>query len=173
MEEMWKDVIGYEGLYMVSNLGKILSIKRNVILKSSINHKGYCYVVLSKHSKQKCVRIHRLVAEAFIPNLENKSQVNHIDCNKQNNCVTNLEWVTNSENQLHAWSNGLQKDVTGYNNPKARKINQYNMNGDYIKTWLCIKDICDELYVHRSSIHRCLNGKYKTSHGYIWKYANK
>jgi len=173
MIEVWKDVVGYEGLYIVSNFGNVLGIKSNVTLKPSLNHKGYEQVVLSKQGKQKTVRVHRLVAQAFIPNLENKPQVNHIDCNKQNNCVTNLEWVTNSENQLHAWSNGLQKDVTGYNNPKARKINQYDTNGNYIKTWSCIKDICNELYINRSSIHRCLNGSYKTSHGYIWEYANK
>lgn len=173
MEEIWKNVVGYEGLYMVSNFGEIISIKRNVVLKPSINHKGYCHVVLSKQGGRKTLRVHRLVAQAFIPNLENKPQVNHIDCDKQNNSVINLEWVTNGENQLHAWSNGLQKDVTGHNNPKARKINQYDINGNHIKTWKCIKDICDELHVHRTSIHRCLNGKYKTSCGYIWKYANK
>lgn len=173
MKEIWKDVVGYEGLYVVSTLGNVLGTKRNIILKQSTNRKGYRQVVLSKHGEQKTMSVHRLVAEAFILNVNNKPQVNHIDGDKRNNRVTNLEWATNSENQLHAWSNGLQKDVSGSNNPKARKVNQYDVHGNYIKTWDCIKDICEELKRNRCSIHRCLNGERKTSAGYIWKYASK
>lgn len=109
MEELWKDIEGFEGLYQVSNLGNVKSLKRNIILKPGIvaykktKENGYYIVNL----KSKPFYIHRLVAEAFIPNPENKPQINHIDCNKRNNNVKNLEWVTREENIQHAYKNNL------------------------------------------------------------------
>lgn len=172
MKEIWKDIKDYEGLYQVSNCGNIRSMKRNIILKPSINHKGYLQVVLYKNNISKTKRIHRLVAENFILNLQNKPQINHIDGNKRNNNLNNLEWCTNSENQKHAFANKLQKDISGKNNPKARKINQYDKNNNFIKQWDCIKDISINLKIHYSSIIRCCNGTYKTCKGFIWRYAN-
>lgn len=96
MREIWKDIKGYEGLYKVSNTGKVFSCKSNKIL--STNGQGYLQVQLRKDNASKAKRIHRLVAEAFIPNPENKPQINHIDHNPQNNNVENLEWVTSYEN---------------------------------------------------------------------------
>ena len=118
MQEIWKDVKGYEGLYQVSNLGRIKSISyfnrankktypRNKILKPLINDKGYLRVDLRKNNKSKKVRIHRIAAEHFIPNPYHFSEVNHIDGNKQNNCVNNLEWCTHSQNMKHAVKLGL------------------------------------------------------------------
>lgn len=109
MEELWKDIEGFEGLYQVSNLGNVKSLKRNIILKPGVvayrktKESGYYIVNL----KSKPFYIHRLVAEAFIPNSENKPQINHIDCNKRNNNVKNLEWVTREENIQHAYKNNL------------------------------------------------------------------
>ena len=111
----WKDIQGYEGLYQVSNLGEVRSLKykgrNNIkILKGASDKDGYRRVAL--FDKEKCrkeYRIHRLVAEAFIPNPENKPQVNHIDGCKYNNIVQNLEWCTNQENHIHAWKTGLSK----------------------------------------------------------------
>ena len=112
MKEVWKDVVGHKGKYQVSNLGRVKSLSRKIkcdhnayrtikerILKQSKNN--YCLVHLGQKSQNNTV--HRLVAQAFIPNPENKRQVNHIDGNKLNNNITNLEWVTASENAKHAY----------------------------------------------------------------------
>lgn len=170
MCEIWKDIRGYEGFYLVSNHGNIKSIKRNIILKSSNNKKGYLQVILGYKGKTKAFRVHRLVAENFIENVDKKSQVNHIDGNKHNNRVDNLEWCTNSENQKHAFKYNLQNNK-GILNPNCKKINQYSLSGVLLKTWNGFYEIEKELNYSRSSIWRCCINKYSSSHGYIWKYA--
>lgn len=103
-KEIWKDIQGYEGLYQVSNLGNVKNkiqpyLKQEKIYKKFSNSNGYLFVGLRKDKKRKFKYIHRLVAEAFIPNPNNLPQINHKDENKQNNCVNNLEWCTNKYNQ--------------------------------------------------------------------------
>lgn len=105
MKELWKDIPNYEGIYQVSNFGNVRN-KEKII--SQFNNKGYMCVSLYK-STRKNLRVHRLVAEVFIENPDNKREVNHIDGNKRNNKVTNLEWVTSRENKIHAVNNGLNK----------------------------------------------------------------
>lgn len=107
--EIWKDIKNYEGLYQVSNLGNIKSFwhKKEVIMKQ-MNNNGYSQLNLYYCGLAKKFYVHRLVAKAFIPNPENKPQVNHIDGNKQNNNINNLEWVTNIENEKHAIKLGLK-----------------------------------------------------------------
>lgn len=100
-KECWKDIKGYEGLYQVSTLGRVKNYKTNRVLKPSINKDGYLFIILYKHKKQKNVLVHRLVAQAFISNLENKPQVNHLDEDKQHNMVEKLEWATPKENINH------------------------------------------------------------------------
>jgi hypothetical protein len=122
MEEVWKDISGYEGLYQVSNMGRVKSLERIVsprkqgqriahekIKQSKHTKDGYLEVTLCKNCKPKSIRTHRLVAHAFCENPFNKAEVNHIDGNKLNNRADNLEWVTSSENQIHAYKLGLQK----------------------------------------------------------------
>lgn len=109
MQEIWKDIKEYEGLYQISNLGNVKSLKRNKLLKPIKDKDGYLCVTLYKMCKLKEKKVHRLVAQTFILNPENKPQVNHIDGNKQNNVVNNLEWCTRLENIEHAWKIGLMK----------------------------------------------------------------
>lgn len=101
MKENWKDICGFEGLYQISDYGRIKSIRRNKILTSSIHKKGYLHCGLFKEGKRTQRFIHRMVAEAFIPNPENKPCINHKDCNPANNKVENLEWCTHKENNHH------------------------------------------------------------------------
>ena len=109
MEEIWKDINDFEGLYKVSNLGSIKSLITNKILKTPINRYGYNYINFRKNKKNYNKLIHRLVAIAFIPNLKNKLQVNHINAIKTDNRIENLEWATAQENMNHAESMGLLK----------------------------------------------------------------
>lgn len=108
MTEIWKPIAGYEGLYEVSNLGNIKSLRRNKIMKQGVHSFGYRYVILSKNNESKNLLVHRLVAEAFISKIEGKTDVNHIDGNKYNNSVDNLEWVSKSENMYHAYRTGIR-----------------------------------------------------------------
>lgn len=103
--EEWRDIVGYEGLYQVSNLGRVKSFHngRNIIRAVSIDSNGYCYLPLSKNGVIVYVKFHRFVAEAFIPNPENKFLIYHKDNNKKNNHVENLQWVTQSENERFAY----------------------------------------------------------------------
>ena len=120
--EVWKDVVGYEGLYQVSNFGNVKSLDREVapnnrvpywrkgkMCKQSKSNLGYLTVGFTVNNKKINKYVHRLVAEAFVPNTNNKPQINHIDCDKENNYASNLEWCTNSENHIHATKNGLNK----------------------------------------------------------------
>ncbi len=112
MAKTWKIIKGYENTYVVSNDGFVKNIFRNRLLKPGSGKLGwYLRVNLTKEKKIKTKYIHRLVAECFIPNPENKKCINHINGNKQDNRVENLEWVTHSENTLHAWNNGLMENV--------------------------------------------------------------
>lgn len=172
MEEVWKDIKGYEGLYQVSNFGKIKSKRK--ILKQFINHKGYFIIQLSKRNISKTYIVHRLIAEAFIPNTENKPQVNHKDGNKQNNCIDNLEWCTNNENKAHAKINKLCKSSPiGEKNIRAKKVIQYDLNGNFIKKWNCINDIKRGFKLSSASnISLCCKSKLRTAYGFKWKYYN-
>ncbi len=116
-KEIWKDIKDYEGLYQISNMGRVRSLERQTShghklierILTPVNDKdGYLGIRISKDGTAKGFKIHRLVANAFIPNLENKPTVNHIDGNKKNNAVCNLEWATHSENARHAYNTGLQ-----------------------------------------------------------------
>lgn len=125
--EIWKDIIGYEGKYQVSNIGNVKSLdyidnrgqlKKGKLLKRRITEKGYNSAVLYNNGKQKCYKVHRLVATAFIENSSYKPFVNHIDGNKLNNNVSNLEWCTHQENIIHSFANNLNK----YNPNKKRDL---------------------------------------------------
>lgn len=169
MQEIWKDVVGYEGLYKISNLGNIQSLYHNCNNKSHkslkyITTHGYYRINLTKNKKQKKFFVHRLVAQAFIFNPNNYPQVNHIDGNKLNNSVSNLEYCTQSHNIKEAYRLKLMK-------PRKLKVNQYDLSGNFIKMWNSIKDV--EIFYNNRHISDCCKGKRKTAGGYIWRYANK
>lgn len=118
MKEEWQDVKGFEGVYQISNLGRVKSLPRNgsrcngvTIRKTSLTKDGYEKIRLLHHNKDVTTCIHRLVAMAFIPNIENKPTINHKDGNKLNNCVSNLEWSDRHEQLVHAYKMGLKKPV--------------------------------------------------------------
>ena len=117
--ETWKDIYKYEGRYQISNLGRVKSFGRNnpMIMKEK-DIRGYKSVTLHDGERKRTIQIHRLVAMHFMSNPDNKPQVNHKDGDKSNNCVENLEWVTNSENIKHAWENNL-KSQEGEKNPSS------------------------------------------------------
>lgn len=139
MIEEWRDIAGYEGYYRVSNKGEVMSIARRCmhtrgyefilkekILKVGYTKKGYVTVTLYKEGTRKTIKVHRLVASAFIPNKLGKPQVNHINAKKDDNKVSNLEWCTNSENQIHAVANKLTSYRKGEMH-HATTLNQYNV----------------------------------------------
>jgi hypothetical protein len=133
-QEIWKDIKGYEGKYQVSSIGRVKSLqristfnnskglKKEIIIKTW-NDEGYIRVKLSNNSVEKTYRVHRLVANEFLENPFNKSQVNHKNGIKTDNSVENLEWVTNSENSIHAFENNLRKSPLGSNHGNS-KLNE-------------------------------------------------
>lgn len=166
-KEIWRDIKGYEGYYKVSNLGNVMSIarngtiKQNKILKPNTDKGGYSYVCLHKKGTTKTIKVHRLVASEFVKNPQNKPEVNHIDGNKKNNEASNLEWVTSSENQLHSIY-VLKKNI--------KEVEQYDLNGNYLRTWESVKNAGESLKIWSCDISRVCNGKRKTAGGFIWKY---
>ena len=182
MQEIWKDVVGYEGLYKISNLGNVLSTRRNYSkgckYLTPFENGGYDRVTLVVNSKHKNLLVHRLVAEAFIPNPEQKEAVNHIDGNKKNNTVDNLEWVTKQENTIHAINIGLRppsapphRDYKRGNGPRSKAVYQYDLSNDFITKWDCAEDAADHVNGQKGSIGRCCRGERQTHKGFIWKYS--
>lgn len=183
-KEVWKNIKGYEGFYQISNLGRVKSLKqksfnREKIMKIIINPRfGYAQLNFRVNNKINCFKVHRLVAMAFIPNPENKPDVNHIDGNKLNNCVSNLEWCSKSENMIHAFKIGLcfiseEKKIAmlnGLRKKLCKKVLQYDRFGNFIKEHDSTYDAADFVGGHQSNISSCCNGKSKTVKGFIFKY---
>jgi hypothetical protein len=173
--EIWKDVVGYEGLYKVSNFGNVVSVKINSTMKTAPTKKGYHCICLSKNDIRYNTFVHRLVAIAFIPNPENKKQVNHKDFSKCNNNLENLEWSTQSENQKHSYKNSnresAMKGKTGKDNHASIKVNMLSKENEIIKTFYSYNEAERETGTLSSKICLVVNGKRKTAGGYIWQKA--
>lgn len=166
-KEIWKDTT-CDNKYMISNKGNVFSKKNNIIMKQNTLKKGYKRVQLSNGKRY---LVHRLVAEAFIPNPYNFPQVNHIDGNKQNNCVDNLEWCTQSYNMRHALNNGLKVAPKGKDVYNARAVIQLDKNNNFIKEWETISEVKKELKLtHVSDV--CYK-KRKHCGGYNWKFKEE
>lgn len=168
MNEIWKSVKGYEGLYEVSNLGRVKSTFRyKKILKPIVGIQGYLYVSLyDKNKKIKSKRIHKLVAEAFIPNPDNLPYVNHKDEDVTNNNVKNLEWCTAKYNCNYGTR--IQRIAEKNNKP----ILQFDLNGTFIREWKSITQASKELNNSLDNISSCCLGRRKTSKGYIFKFKD-
>lgn len=179
--EEWKDIPGFEGKYQISSFGNVKSVDRILphktygtwhikerILKPHWNGQGnskyQCVHLQSGNGKMSCISIHRLVAEAFIPNPDNLPQVNHIDGNKANNAVSNLEWATGQENTNHAWRTGLCKPIV---DAKRRPV----INLDTGERFDSLADAERSFGASFGAISHVLNGKHKRAHGYRWAYA--
>lgn len=193
---MWKVIPNTDDLYFANEQGQIKSKGRMVnnclngkskpifrdgrILKQVVNSYGYyCVTIKYLNGKQKVCPVHRLVAQTFIPNPDNKPQVNHIDGIKTNNHVNNLEWCTPSENLKHAFKNGLNKGgrpwlgISGEKHPVSIPVCVYDTNGNFIAEYESINLASKALGIKSSShISSCLHGKRKTAGGYIWKLKN-
>ena len=183
-EEVWKDVKGYEGYYQVSNLGQVRSLDRTIpfrggekklegmILKQKLN-KGYNVVGLSVEGKQQGKLTSRLVAEAFIVNPENKPEVNHIDENKQNNMVENLEWVTSKENANHGTRNSKVIGNLENTSIEARKpvVMIDKRTNKHLLAFGSVNDAFHYLEKEPGGyISRVCRGEATTAYGYKWKY---
>lgn len=182
--EIWKDIEGYEGAYEVSNLGNIRSISRKVLvscssrsvgyernlcgrlLKPKSDKDGYLFVALGMGNDSK---VHRLVAQAFIPNPDNLPQVNHKDENKQNNRAENLEWCTCKYNNRY----GTHSKRSGEKH--RRGLVQYSKDGIIIRTFVSLIEAEEILGIRyaRSHIHRCCAGEKKSAYGFKWRYADE
>lgn len=148
-------------------------IKREKILKLNYDKMGYIIVRLSKNGKLHTKTIHRLVAETFIDNPNNYKIINHIDCNKTNNNVNNLEWCTQKHNVRESFRNGLQIAPKGKESTSSKRVEQYNLKGNLIKIWDCTMDIQRELGIANQYISACCLGKFRRSHGYLWRYVDE
>ena len=166
MQEIWKDVVGFEGSYKVSNFGNVKSLRNKKILIPSINP-GYKRITLCKNGKRENKVIHRIVAEAFLDNPKNFLCVNHKDENKLNNCVENLEWCDIKYNTNY----GTCIERRSKNNQKP--VNQYDLNMNFIKRYESIKEASNGNYSLYTHIGECCKGKHFSVGGYIWRYANE
>lgn len=177
MSEIWKDIKRYEGLYQVSNIGKIKRIGKNErIKKTFIDKNGYERVELSKLGVNKKYSVHRLVAEAFINNCFNKKEINHKNGIKTDNRVENLEWVTRSENELHAYRTKLaqnsikQREAVSLwcKKNKTKPIVQLTLDNKFVKIWNSAIEVQKQLNINRKNISQCITGRNKTAGGYKW-----
>lgn len=175
MKEIWKDAVGFEGRYEVSNLGRVRSHvcsfngrepkEPKIKVLRDADNKGYRRVLLiSKEGKRCCITVHRLVAAAFLGDCTNM-EINHIDCDKTNNRVDNLEICTQSQNTIHAYKHGLMKPC---NNGLWKKI-ELLKDGIVIGVFASIRLMCREKGLDRKSVLKAIKGEYKHHHGYNFR----
>ena len=172
-EEVWRDVKGYEGLYQVSNMGRVKSLGRKDrfgrvikerVLEPAVTHNGYLRVGLHVDGKRKMLRVHRLVCEAFHENPDNKSEVNHVNENKTDNRACNLEWSTRAENCNHGSRNERVAKAL------SKPVGQYTRDGELVKIWPSAIEVQRQAGFNHGYICETANGKRKKAYGFIWKY---
>ena len=179
--EIWKDIAGYEGLYQVSNLGRVKSLKKGRwgtgkerILKPAKDGNGYLFVKLCKDGNSKMYHIHRLVADAFIPNPDNLPTVDHINRDRTDNRVENLRWASmkmQAENKCE-WDRTNQK-IAVAKSCKERcsiPVSQYTKSGEFVAIYPSTREAERQTGINKGNINSCIKGRYKSDGGYIWRY---
>jgi len=177
--EIWKDVKGYEGIYKVSNLGNVkrligVQCKKERTLKVVDNGSGYLGVSLCKNSKAIREYVHRIVAISFLTNDKEKEEVNHIDGIRTNNKLSNLEWVTRSENHKHRYDvlgqRGVNYGKTGEKNWRSKKVYKLDLNNNILQEYPAVMEAMRITGINEASIRGCIYGKQETAGGFKWKY---
>lgn len=176
MEE-WKIIEDYPD-YMISNMGRVKSLKYNKErIRIPTKHKtGYLQIGLNNNNKYTLHKVHRLVAQAFIPNPENKPHIDHINTDRTDNRVENLRWVTAKENSNNLLTIEKHKNKPlpkSQKHPNSKPILQFTKEGELVKIWNCARDIERELGCSNADISKCCKGNRKTVYGFIWRYYYK
>ena len=169
MSECWVDVVGYEGLYKVNPNGDVLSMRTGKLMVAVEDKYGYLNVCLTKDKKSLSKKVHRLVANAFILNPENKEQVNHLDENKLNNRVDNLEWVSAKENLNYGTRN--ERVSISKRNTNCKKVLQLDLDGNLIKEWESFCEINRQKGYDTGLLVKVCKGVKQTAYGYRWSYS--
>lgn len=176
-KEIWKNVKGYENLYLVSNYGNIKRIGKNKNRKFNVTRNGYALVNLYKNGVSKNISVHRIVADAFLKNIYNLPQVNHKNGVKIDNRVENLEWISGKENIRHSYR-VLGRKVSKGNKGNINRITkstkpliQYDLDGNFVKVWGSKENASRELKIDSATISNCCRGKRKSARHYKWKYV--
>lgn len=164
VEMEWRTVCEYDH-YEVNRKGEIRHKVRKQVLKPRLNSGGYAYVNFNINGHRKNFAVHRIVANAFIPNPNGYSEINHKDYDRTNNCVDNLEWVDSSQNKQHMFLKEENKDCRG------KEVEQYTKKGEYIKTFTSLSAAAQEMGCTVGAISNCCMGRSKTSMGYRWRFS--
>lgn len=180
MIEVWKPIINYEGQYEISSFGRVKSLPRTNgtfrLSKEKMLHiklnRGYSYVTLCKNNKLRTFTVHRLVAVAFIPNQDNKAEINHKNGIKTDNRIENLEWATSSENKIHRIEVLKIYNKKGKEDKRSKIILQ-TKNNEIIGMYYGFREAQNKTGIDNASIWRCCNNKQNTAGGYCWKYGEK
>lgn len=194
MNEEWRDIAGYEGLYQVSSEGNVKSLERIVersdgkqrlikerIMKPVKNRGGYLQILLSKDGKVKHAYVHRLVSQAFIPNPSNLPEINHIDENPSNNNVENLEWCDRAYNNSYGThhqrmaatlkKNGVYERCAELCKQRwSKPVFQFTVSGEFVAKYESASEAARQLNYHKDNISRCCTGEYKQAYGFKWSY---
>ena len=180
MSEEWRDVVGYEGLYQVSDQGRVKSLERTFIdkigreryfkeriLKPGVRVNGYLFVILYAGGKRKHFFVHRLVCQAFHENPDNKPQVNHINEIKTDNRASNLEWATAMENSNF----GTRNERLG--KAQSKSIGQYTLDGELVEIWPSTNEVQRQAGFGQGNISAVARGERNKAYGFIWKYVER
>ena len=169
--ENWKSIAGYEGIYEVSDLGRVKSLgndksRKEKILKPQKDTHGYLFVDLYKDGQKKMSLVHRLVSEAFIPNSQGLDTVNHKDEDKSNNSASNLEWMSQRDNNNYGTRNKRVAEAL------SKQVQMFDKKtGELLATFPSTMEAERVTRIYQSNISKCCLGKYKSAGGYVWRYS--